>query len=155
MQNLRRKIKRVSPVIRIREATVEQELAILISIRGEKIRLVKEMQESQRLYVEGVQKLNHERASTSRMMVFSLESSIDFIKTKWQKLFRDVQELEQREKLQLAQVAEAQRQLKSVEKLKDKYSHEFKVAIDKNDQKQLDELSTRKVLEERQSSKPE
>ena len=100
MQDLRRKIKRFNPVIKIRESLVEKELSVLISIRGEKIRVVKEMQESQRLYVEGVQKLNRERASANRMMLFSLESSIDFVKAKWQQLFREVQELEVKEKAQ-------------------------------------------------------
>jgi len=139
-----RKIKRVQPVIKVKIAKVEAEAAILNLIRSEKIAVVAEMRENQKKYIEGIDKLNTQRTSLTRDLLAPLEDGLDYIKAKWFKLHRQVQDLEHKESVQLANLLSAQRDLKAVEKLQDNYKDQFAAELRKSEQKTLDEVAIRR-----------
>jgi len=144
MSESRRKIARIQPVIMVRKAKVDQESAMLSRIRLEKRAAVADMKESQRIYMEGIERLNNERTSMSREMLAPLESSLDFIKNRWYSLYRRVQDIEAREKAQSVQLDMAQRELMAVEKLSENYTEEFKIEMRRGEQKNLDEIALRR-----------
>ena len=139
-----RKIKRVEPLIKMKKAKVDEEAAVLNAIRMEKIEVVKAMKDNQKRYMEGVEELNRVRSSKTRQNIETLETALDYVKSKWAKLYTDVQKIEMKEKAQIAHYLTAERELKSVEKLQEKYVTEFKKELGKNEQKQMDEAALRR-----------
>ncbi len=144
MQQILRKIKRVEPVINTKQSRVNLEATVLNEIKSEKVEIVQAMKAFQRKYMEGVEKLNSERESSSRNMLGSLESSLDYVKGKWYKLYRDVQEIERKERAQMSILLDAQLELKSVEKLRGKYEETLRQEIKISDQKVQDENAIRR-----------
>ena len=138
------KIKRVQPIIRVKQARVDAEAVILNQLRAEKVAVVAEMRANQRKYIEGIDRLNVERTSLSREMLAPLEDGLDFIKAKWFKLNREVQLLEHREKVQLSNLLAAQTELKAIEKLEDNYKGQHASEMKKAEQKDLDEVAIRR-----------
>ena len=144
MSEARRKMLRIEPVIKVRKAKVDQEIIVLNQIRADKQAAVTDMRESQRKYMEGVDRLNRERGSTAREMLAPLEGTHDYIKNRGYSLYKRVQEIEQREKAQLFQIDLAERDLRAVEKLSEIYAEEFRNEMRRNDQKIMDEAALRK-----------
>jgi hypothetical protein len=73
---------------------VDEEAAVLIAIRHEKIEVVKQMKDNQKRYMEGVEELNRIRISKVRQNLETLETSLDFVKQQWYKLYKEVQTIE-------------------------------------------------------------
>lgn len=144
MQQSFRKIKRVQPLLKLKKSKVDEETAALLSIRTEKQKVVKEMRESQQKYMKGVEDLNRARTSVDRANLATLEEALDAVKLHWYSLFKRVQEVENKEKEQVNQLITAERDLKSVENLEDKYTQQFQKDMLKSEQKALDELAIRR-----------
>lgn len=139
-----RKIKRVQPLIKMKKSKVDEEASVLIAIRNEKIEIVKQMKENQKRYMEGVEEMNKIRVSKVRQNLETLESALDFVKQQWYKLYKDVQAIEGKERQQIMHLLTAERELKSVEKLEEKYQTEFKKELGRIDQKLMDEAALRR-----------
>lgn len=144
MKQTFRKIKRVQPIIKLKKTRMDEEAAILNAIRTEKVEIVKAMKDSQKRYMDGVEELNRVRNSKARPNIETLEQALDYVKGQWYKLYKDVQEVEKREKNQLQQLIMAEQELKSVEKLKEKYETDFAAQNKRADQKIMDEAALRK-----------
>lgn len=144
MQDAFRKIKKVQPLVRFKKKRVDEEAMVLQAIRQEKIRVVATMKENQKRYMQGIEDLNKIRGSRSRDNLETMEQALDHVKAEWFKLFKKVQEIEGKETAQVSHVLTAERELKSVEKLQEKYEIEFKQLNAKHEQKQLDELAIRR-----------
>jgi len=142
-------MKRIEPLVRVKEAQVNQEAVMLAHIRQEKADVVAALKESQRVYMDGVERLNRERVSVARDMLLTLEMSLDHVKQRWHDQFRQVQELERREEAQLAQLVLAQQSLKSFERLQDKYRKDFQTEMSKSEQKNLDEVALRRFIQQK------
>ena len=143
---MQRKIKRVQPIIRMKQQKVDEEAQVLEAIRLKKREVVQSMKDSQRQYMEGINQLNQVRKSPTRPNLETLESAVDHVKRRWQKLFVDVQEIERQEKQQIAQLLTAERELKSVEKLKERYEETERQEAQKSEQRTLDEVALRRFL---------
>ncbi len=139
-----RKIKRVQPIIKMKKAKVDEEAAVLTAIRHEKVEVVRAMKENQKRYMQGVEELNRIRVSKTRQNLDTIESSLDFVKTQWYRLYKEVQQIEIKEKQQITHFLTAERELKSVEKLQEKYHTEFQKELGKHEQKQTDEAALRR-----------
>ena len=146
MRETRLKMKRVQPVINVKKTKVDEEAAVLNEIRAEKVELVRVMRENQRSYMEGVEKLNGLRNSSNRENLGNFESSLDYVKAQWFLLFRKVQEIETKEKEQFSRLVLAETELRSAEKLKEKYEADFRHSLAKSEQKQMDEFASRKHM---------
>lgn len=144
MQQNFRKMKRVQPILRLRKSKVDEETSVLLAIRAEKQKVVKEMRESQQKYMKGVEDLNRVRASQDRSNLATLEAALDAVKIHWYTLFKRVQEVENKEKAQVNQLITAEQELKSIENLEDKYNKAFQKDMAKVEQKSLDELAVRR-----------
>jgi len=144
MRETQLKIKRVQPVINVKKTKVDEEATVLNDIRNTKLGLVRVMKENQRAYMEGVDKLNNLRNSASRENLSNFESSLDFVKAQWFQLFRKVQDIEAKEKEQFSRLVFAETELRSAEKLKEKYEADFRSNLAKSEQKQMDEFASRK-----------
>lgn len=149
MSDSHRRMKRIEPLVRVKEAQVNQEAVMLAHIRQEKADVVAALKESQRVYMDGVERLNRERVSVARDMLLTLEMSLDHVKQRWHDQFRQVQELERREEAQLAQLVLAQQSLKSFERLQDKYRKDFQTEMSKSEQKNLDEVALRRFIQQK------
>ena len=143
MQQTMRKIKRVQPLIKMKQTKVDEESAVLQAIRREKVTVVTQMKENQRRYMEGVERMNHLRTSRTRDNLTTMEQAVDHVKAEWYRLYKRVQDIETKEKAQIAQVLTAERDLKAVEKLQEKYQLEFRKEVSQSEQKQLDEIALR------------
>jgi flagellar export protein FliJ len=144
MRETQLKIKRVQPVINVKKTKVDEEAASLNEIRNTKVDLVRVMKENQRAYMEGVDKLNGLRNSSNRENLGNLENSLDHVKAQWFQLFRQVQDIEAKEKEQFSRLVLAETELRSAEKLKEKYEADFRSSLAKSEQKQMDEFASRK-----------
>lgn len=139
-----RKIKRVQPLIKMKKSKVDEEAAVLIAIRNEKIEVVKQMKENQKRYMEGVEEMNRIRVSKARQNLDTLETALDYVKQQWYKLYKEVQTIEGKERQQIMHLLTAERELKSVEKLEEKYKIEMKKELGRIDQKLMDEQALRR-----------
>ncbi len=144
MQDSFRKIKKVQPVIRARQAKVDHENALLLKLRNEKQQIVASMRNAQQKYMKGVTDLNALRNAALRGGQDSLEAALDFVKDEWYRLFTAVQEAERKEKDQIRVLLEAETSLKATEKLRERYEVEYAREVAKGEQKQLDEGALRK-----------
>jgi flagellar export protein FliJ len=142
-----RKIKRVQPLIKMKKSKVDEEAAVLIAIRNEKIEVVKQMKDNQKRYMEGVEQLNRIRVSKVRENLEMLESSLDYVKQQWYKLYKQVQTIEGKERQQIMHLLTAERELKSVEKLEEKYKVEMQKELGRMDQKLMDDAALRRFAQ--------
>jgi len=145
-----RKIQRVQPIIKLKQDKVQEETALLQTIQSRKVEIVRAMRENQKRYMDGVNQLNEARASAARLNLDTLERGLDYVKAQWYKLYTDVQEVERQEKEQIVQVLAVERELKSVEKLREKYETLYKKELSTAEQKMLDELALRRFLNKSQ-----
>jgi flagellar export protein FliJ len=148
MQDSLKRIKKVHPLVRAKKAMLDQEASTLAQIRQEKIAVVQRMKENQKKYMDGVDHLNVVRESAERSNLETLENGLDLIKSKWYQLYKDVQTVEQKEKAQMGNVLNAQRELKKMEKLREKYEKQYHAEISKGEQKEQDELSLQRYVRE-------
>lgn len=146
MEQVRSKIKRIKPVIKVKQSVLDDEIAVLAAIRRKKEEVVAEMKKKQKAYMEGVERLNKERASSDRSMLLTLERGLDIVKSKWYDLFLEVREIENQEKAQIAQLTAAKKNLASVEKLQERYHEQFSHELRKFDQKLTDEAAARQYI---------
>ena len=144
MQQQFRKIKRVQPIIKLKKQKMDEEVMTLNAIRLQKLEIVKNMKDSQKRYMDGVEELNKTRTSKMRVNLHTLEDALDFVKSQWYRLYKEVQDVEKREKQQIEHLLVAERELKAVEKLREKYELEFKKELKKSDQKVMDEAALRR-----------
>lgn len=146
MQQTFRKIRRVQPIIKLKKQKMDEEAVVLANIRTEKQEIVRSMKESQSRYMRGIEELNQIRQSKTRSNLHTLEEALDFVKAQWYGLYKKVQEVEQRERAQLQHLLIAERELKSVEKLRDKYELAYAKEVKKTDQKLMDEAALRNFV---------
>lgn len=147
MQQLFQKIKRVEPIIKIKKQKVDEEVARLAEIRKEKVSVVASMKDSQKRYMQGYQDLNDARSSVDRMNLATLETGLDLVKMQWQRLRLEVEKIEMREKAQISHVLTAERDLRAVEKLKERYDEEIRMSTRRQEQKMLDEHALHRYIE--------
>jgi flagellar biosynthesis chaperone FliJ len=138
-----RKIKRVQPLIRLKQTRVDEETAVLTGIRREKVQVVAEMKENQRRYMTGIEQLNQVRTMRTRDNIETLEAALDHVKAQWYRLYKRVQDIEGKEKAQITRLLTAERELKSVEKLQERYTIEARKDEAHREQLQLDEIALR------------
>lgn len=144
MDRINKKIKRVKPLIRVREAHLASEAEVLGAIRHRKQAAMAALKENQRLYLEGLQTLNKERQTGSSGRLPTLESSLDFVKSRWFEALKELRRFEEQEKLQIVQVMIAQKDVKSLEKLEDRYRDQLATHVKRAEQRSLDEIATRR-----------
>lgn len=151
MSTPERKLARMKPIVRVRKIQLDQESLELAKIRLEKTEKMKELRGHQREYMFGIDKLNAERASNAPKMLEVLENSVDYVKNRWQQCIRELRLIEERERAQIANTLTADRSLKSVQKLEDRYRFEARTVDVKREQKELDEIVLRKFHTESRS----
>ena len=130
----------------MRRFKVEEEATVLARIRTEKQRTMQEMLENQRRYMQGVEEMNKLRATKMRENLQTLESTLDFVKSQWYRLYKQVQEIEIKEKMQVGQLLTAERDLKAIQKLEENYQVEFQKELNRTEQRATDESSLRKFV---------
>ena len=146
MTRLNKKIKRVKPLIRFREVRLLHETEALADIRRQKADAMAKLKENQRLYLDGLKSLNHERQSGATGRLLTLENSLDFVKGRWCESLKDLRKIEEREKIQVVQVMVAQKDVKTLEKLEDRYREQSVAEMNHQAQKNLDEIAIRQSV---------
>ena len=146
MQTLRKKVKRLEPVIEGRQTRFDEENQKLVEVRQRKASTVAAMRAKQREYMEGVERLNDERGTANRLMLEALETGLDNVKTQWMRFYQAVVEIEREEKAQAEIMGQAHRELEAIKTLQNKYRVEVTREMDRRDQKNMDEHSLRKFL---------
>jgi flagellar biosynthesis chaperone FliJ len=146
MLQLKKKSKRLNPVIEERQATFDSESDLLTTIRKKRIQVVAAMRAKQSEYMTGVTRLNDERGTANRLMLEALETGLDSVKNQWMKLYQGVIEIEAHEKAQLEIMAKAHRELEAIKSLQEKYHVEIVRETNRREQKILDEHSLGKFV---------
>lgn len=146
MLQLKKKSKRLNPVIEERQATFDSESDLLTTIRKKRIQVVAAMRAKQSEYMTGVTRLNDERGTANRLMLEALETGLDSVKNQWMKLYQGVIEIEAHEKAQLEIMAKAHRELEAIKSLQEKYHVEIVRETIRREQKILDEHSLGKFV---------
>ena len=141
MANLNLKIKKMAPILKAKKFKVDEESLALSKIKLQKENALTELQRYQKLYIEGIDKLNIERQSSDRSRLPVLETSIDFAKSKWYESLSILKEFESKEKQQLNELIKAQQDLHVFEKLQEKYKKELLALENQKEQKILDDHS--------------
>ena len=144
MKELKSKIKKTQVLIKTRKMQLDEEALELSKIRETKMNHLRDLENHQKLYINGVNDLNTERQSGDRRKLSTLERSVDHSKSQWYKSLRTVKTLEEKEKAQIEQVLLAQRNLKSLEKIEESYQVALKQKRLSQEQKELDELSVQR-----------
>ena len=143
MKDLKQKITKVQPIVRARKAQLDTESVTLSQIRIQKAERLDELEATQKAYIECVDELNRQRQLNVNETLQVFEQGLDFVKQKWYEALKSVREAEAREQAQLANVLVAQRNLKAVQVLEEKYDEQYRDAMNKAEQKQLDETAAR------------
>ena len=146
MMLFEKKAKRLEPIIDERKQKFDDENSKLSLVRQKKIETVARMRHKQREYMDGVQRLNSERSSANRLMLEALEGGLDTVKQEWMALYAMVLDCEREEQQQVLEMSKAHRDLETIKHLKGKYIKEAKQIENRNEQKMLDELATRKFI---------
>ncbi len=141
MPNSQQKMKRIQPLIKIRKIQLDQETALLNQIQLKREEAAQALMQSQQTYIEGVEKLNQERQSSERKLVSALEQGVDFAKAQWYQRLMALRAVEEEERLQSRQVAEAQKRMKMLEHLDERYLEQYLKQLNIQEQKQLDEFA--------------
>ncbi len=141
MPNPQQKMKRIQPLIKIRKIQLDQETALLNQIQLKREEAAQALMQSQQTYIEGVEKLNQERQSSERKLVSALEQGVDFAKAQWYQRLMALRAVEEEERLQSRQVAEAHKRMKMLEHLDERYLEQYLKQLNIQEQKQLDEFA--------------
>jgi len=144
MNSLNKKITRLDPIIDERKNKLDIEQYKLQQVRQRKVETVKAMKKRQNEYMEGVERLNHERSSANRLMLEALETGLDTIKQDWMNLYHEVLKVEKEEHEQLQVMSQAHKDLEAIHHLQSKYKAELDQTIKQAERKLLDELALRK-----------
>jgi flagellar biosynthesis chaperone FliJ len=96
--------------------------------------------------MQGVEEMNRLRASKLRDNLQTLETTLDYVKSQWYRLYKQVQEIERKEQTQIVQLNGAQRDLKAIEMLEETYIAEFRKEQDRIEQRTMDEIALRKYV---------
>jgi flagellar biosynthesis chaperone FliJ len=139
MSETRRKLKRIRVLEKVRQSKVDKESIELAEIREKKQAKAAELKNSQTEYLSGVEKLNQLRSSLIRENLQFMEETLDFLKSKWMRLFRELQDIERLEKNQMENLSIAHRELKSVGNLAAKLDQEARAELSRAEQKIQDE----------------
>lgn len=137
------KVKRVQPLVRFKKAKFEEEAAVLTAIREERLQLVRSLKDNQKRYMEGVEELNNRRMAKDRTALATFEAALDRTKNEWHRLAKKVQEVEAQEKAQVEATLVAERELRALERLQERYQETFRKELSTAEQKMLDERSQR------------
>ena len=139
----KRKMDRLDPVAKVRK----REMDVIASQASQLERQIREtateLKASQDAYMRGVNQLNTVRTSGDRQNLLTLETSVDSLKEKWHSLYHKLNQLKQAKQQVTAQLRLAQRNMKAVEVLQDKYQAEFRKELDRQEQNFLDEAAIR------------
>ncbi|MBQ49773.1 MAG: hypothetical protein CMP10_20500 [Zetaproteobacteria bacterium] len=141
MQELKRRIKSVQPILKSKKQTLDHEIFELNKIREDKMQSLNNLRTWQQKYISGVDQVNVDRKQGKMDILPALEDGLDFVKEKWHQNLREVKKLEEEERHQTILVMEAKRNLKSIETLEERYIHQLKEWKDKAEQKELDEIA--------------
>ncbi len=141
MPNPQQKMKRIQPLIKIRKIQLDQETALLNQIQLKREEAAQALMLSQQTYIEGVEKLNQERQSSERKLVSALEQGVDFAKAQWYQRLMALRAVEEEERLQSRQVAEAHKRMKMLEHLDERYLEQHMKQLNIQEQKQIDEFA--------------
>lgn len=141
MAGPQQKIKKLQPLMKIRKMQLDQETMALNQIKLQREAAVQALHLSQKVYIEGVEKLNRERQSPERKMLDALERGVDFAKAQWYQRLKVLRTIEEDERRQLTQVLEAQKRMKMLETLDERYVDQYLNQLKTIEQKQLDEFA--------------
>ena len=144
MQDPKLKLKKMRPVVRARKVMLDRESAILARIRESKVAKVSELRDRQASYLGGIDQINGERAKGTMSLLETLEAGVTKAKDDWYQCLRELREIEEKERQQLAETLDARKDLKAVEKLEERYQDESVIADNRKEQKELDEIALRK-----------
>jgi flagellar biosynthesis chaperone FliJ len=141
MANLRYKTQKIQPLIKLRRMQLDQESMLLNQIQLKKYAAKQALASSQTMYMDGVEKLNKERQSPERKMLETLELGVDYAKAQWYQNLMQLRSLEDEEKKQRHEVEEAQRRMKMLEKLEERYHDQYTEQQKIIEQKQIDDFA--------------
>lgn len=144
MQEAKRKLKKVKPLVKMRQMEMEKASLKLIEIREEKKIVVQKMRESQQSYMIGVEKLNQMRTGSDFSILSTMESGLDYLRSVWIDLFKEIKIIESKENAQLHQLTIAQNDLLAAEKLEEKYYLNFQKVRANKQQLMDDEMSVQR-----------
>ncbi len=136
-----KKQQKIGPLIKIRQIQYDQESAVLSQLQLRRQAAIGELQVWQSKYMSSIDQLNKERQSPERKMLEALERSVDLAKSQWYQKLKSLREIEYHEKMQMQQVFEAQKRLRMLEKLDERYEKQDLQHLKKAEQKQLDEFA--------------
>jgi flagellar biosynthesis chaperone FliJ len=141
MTKPQQKMKKIQPLIKIRKLQLDQETALLNQIQLKREEAAQALMLSQQTYIEGVEKLNNERQSAERKLLSALEQGVDFAKAQWYQRLMALRAVEEEERLQFRQVAEAEKRMKMLEHLDERYFEQHVKQMNIQEQKQIDEFA--------------
>ena len=148
MKEIKAKIKRIKPLIKIRKNKVDKASFELLQISTDKDRLQKELHNLQMQYLEYVQKLNKERQSSDRKNLILLEQNVDYLKQKWIQTLYRLKNLEKREQEQMEILLQSKKDLNVIEKLQEKYQQQVAINIATEEQKTIDQIAIRRFMDD-------
>ena len=149
---IKKKIKQISSMIKVKEAFFAQEMAKLVTLKEERNHSLSNLNQQQKLYITGVDKLNRLRSDPARQGLEFYEESIDLVKNAWISHHKAYQYIDKAVKQQGHVVIEIKRQIDGIEKLKLQYEHDLMSFLDKKEQEYLDEITQRKSYLERKNT---
>ena len=141
MTTFAQKIQKMESLIKIRQIQLDQQIFIMQQIQTKKQHARDELLRCQRMYIQGIDRLNQERQSPERRMQEALERSIDLAKSLWHNKLLDLRAVEEEERAQEHSIRLAHKNLKMLEKLDGRYTVDLNEHLKKVEQKQLDEFS--------------
>lgn len=149
MNEWKQKIKKLQPIINSKRIKFDEANKVLQTLRLSRMEALKKLEKDQKEYIQGVEVLNQARVTPDRNEVSYLEQSVDSAKSNWYQSLKSLREAEEKEKIVLNLVFNIQKEIKSFEKLEEKYRHNLNLKIQQIEQKEHDEIAVKQFFRQR------
>jgi predicted nuclease with TOPRIM domain len=145
MQELRRKIKKITSILRVKKITQDTLAAQLNEKQREKERVGNELTACQGEYLTNINRLNQLRQSPQRLGIEYSERHVDALKDDWVALYKKRQEIQHSVVILANDLNILTRQIEIIEKAITRYQEQVLRELDKNEQSSNTDLYGTKI----------
>lgn len=142
MKKLQNRVERLDPLLKMKQAAVEQEAIKLTDLQHKRLGLQTKLEGLQQNYLNGVDKINTAKIANDRMLMGHLEKGNDYYKSCWALTLHEIKDMEKRILAQTSLLKDARAQCRAVEMLQEKYKREIEIFKQTKMQNEIEERVT-------------
>ncbi|MFK7872950.1 MAG: hypothetical protein AB8C84_07225 [Oligoflexales bacterium] len=139
MRDYIKKNQRLVTILKMRKVALENEQKVFSDLLFEKQNLEQRLNEYQKQYLEGVDKVNQLRSSSERHSLSTFEDLADHAKLNWSKSHIELSNIQRRVQMQGKKLQEAHASVKAAEEMKHRTWQELANEVSRQEQESQDD----------------